>query len=54
MTDAELRAKFDDNARGFLDASRRDELTAQVLRLETLSDAGSLLDLTISAAIAPQ
>jgi 2-methylcitrate dehydratase PrpD len=43
MADSELRAKFDQNASGFLTASERNNLAEQVDRLESLSDAASLL-----------
>ncbi len=43
MTDAELRAKFDENASGFLTADERIRLMDDIDRLETLSDASSLL-----------
>jgi 2-methylcitrate dehydratase PrpD len=42
MSDAELRAKFDENASGFLSAPQRDRLAEQIQRLETLSDVSSL------------
>jgi len=47
MTDAELRAKFDENAEGFLDASARDRVADAVGRLETLPDARALVDLLV-------
>jgi 2-methylcitrate dehydratase PrpD len=43
MTYEEIRAKFDENASGFLSASRRDKLALQVRHLETLVDAGDLV-----------
>jgi len=45
MSYAELRAKFDENASGFLDAQRRNALATEVARLETLSDASTLVEL---------
>ncbi len=44
MTYEEIRAKFDENASGFLSASRRDELAGQLRHLETLIDAGDLVE----------
>jgi 2-methylcitrate dehydratase PrpD len=49
MTDAELRAKFDENADGTLDAAARDRVADAVERLETLADARALVDLVVSA-----
>jgi 2-methylcitrate dehydratase PrpD len=43
MTYEEIRAKFDQNASGFLPASRRDKLAGLIDRLETLSDAAELV-----------
>jgi len=45
MSDAELRAKFDDNASGFLSMSARDALAAAIARTEQLPDARALMDL---------
>jgi 2-methylcitrate dehydratase PrpD len=45
MTDADLRAKFDENAEGVLDAAARDRVASAVDRLETLDDARALVDL---------
>jgi len=42
MTDVELRAKFDQNASGFLTEADRDRLADQINRLETLADASTL------------
>ena len=42
MTYQELRAKFDDNASGFLSAGQRDHLAEAINRLETLPDASAL------------
>ena len=47
MTDVELGAKFDDNASGFLSASERARLTDQIARAEQLTDAGTLVTLSI-------
>ena len=45
MTMEELRAKFDDNAGGALDASARDLIAQGIASLETLDDAGALVRL---------
>jgi 2-methylcitrate dehydratase PrpD len=45
MTDAELRAKFDENAGGFLSPAARDRLAEAVAALDALADARSLVDL---------
>ncbi len=45
MTYEEIRAKFDENASGFLDAGRRDRLAEQIGRLELLDDASQLLNI---------
>ncbi|HEY4364552.1 MAG TPA: MmgE/PrpD family protein [Bryobacteraceae bacterium] len=42
MTGQELRAKFDENAAGFLTAEQRDHMVQQVQRLEALADVSSL------------
>jgi 2-methylcitrate dehydratase PrpD len=42
MTDADLRAKFDDNAAAFLDEARRDRLVALIMGLEAEPDASVL------------
>jgi len=39
----EIRAKFDENASGFLSASRRDKLASLIKYLETLGDASELV-----------
>mgnify|MGYP001210621096 CR=1 FL=1 len=44
-TDAELRAKFDENAEGFLGADTRQRVAESVGRLETLPDMRALVDL---------
>jgi 2-methylcitrate dehydratase PrpD len=49
MTYADLRAKFDENASGFLDAAARDRVADAVARLETLPDARALVDLVANA-----
>ena len=46
MSEAELRAKFDDNAGGFLSAAQRDRLAQEIARTEGLPDARTLVDLT--------
>jgi 2-methylcitrate dehydratase PrpD len=43
MTDEELRAKFDDNASGFLSPEQRDRLALEIDGLENLPDATRLL-----------
>lgn len=45
MSDAELRAKFDDNAGELLPAAERDELALAIGRVETLDDASVLIRL---------
>jgi 2-methylcitrate dehydratase PrpD len=45
MTDEELRAKFDDNASGFLPAAERDALASTIARTEQLPDVRELLNL---------
>jgi 2-methylcitrate dehydratase PrpD len=47
MTDAELRAKFDENAAGFLSPAGRDRVADAVANLDGLSDARTLLDLAV-------
>jgi 2-methylcitrate dehydratase PrpD len=49
MTGADLRAKFDENAEGFLDAGARDRVADAVARLETLPDARALVDFVANA-----
>jgi 2-methylcitrate dehydratase PrpD len=46
MSEAELRAKFDDNAGGFLSAAQRDRLAQEISQAENLPDARVLVDLT--------
>jgi 2-methylcitrate dehydratase PrpD len=43
MSYEELRAKFDENASGFLSAARRDKLARDIGNLETLADASELV-----------
>jgi 2-methylcitrate dehydratase PrpD len=45
MTYQELRAKFDENASGFLSADKRERVADEIQRLETLPDAKVLLQL---------
>jgi 2-methylcitrate dehydratase PrpD len=45
MTYRELRAKFDDNASGFLSAEQRDHLAEAINRLETLPDSSTLAEI---------
>jgi 2-methylcitrate dehydratase PrpD len=47
MTDEELRAKFDDNASGFLSKPERDRLADHIGRLEQVPDARVLVDLAV-------
>ncbi len=47
MTDAEIRAKFDENASGFLSAQHRDQLANEILRLDRVADASILANLAI-------
>ena len=49
MTATDLRAKFDENAEGFLEPSARDAVADTVNRLETLPDARTLVDLVANA-----
>jgi 2-methylcitrate dehydratase PrpD len=46
MSDVELRAKFDDNASGFLSATQRDRLAREIAQAENLADARVLVALT--------
>ncbi len=50
MSDAELRAKFDENAEGVLDAPRRARVAEAVDRLERLDDARTLVDAIVGAS----
>ena len=45
MSEAELRAKFDDNAGGFLSAAQRDRLAQEIARAENLPDARTIVEL---------
>ena len=47
MSESELRAKFDDNAGGFLSAAQRDRLAQEIARTESLGDVTTLVDLTM-------
>jgi 2-methylcitrate dehydratase PrpD len=49
MSEAELRAKFDDNAGGFLSSTQRDRLAQEISRVENLSDVRTLIDRTCGA-----
>ena len=48
MSLGELRAKFDDNAAGFLSAGERDRLANEIARTENLSDASTLVEFAVS------
>ncbi|MQA28994.1 MAG: hypothetical protein GEU82_04020 [Luteitalea sp.] len=50
MTDAQLRAKFDDNARDLLSAAQRDRLVDTIEDAELLPDASALVSLTVPDA----
>jgi 2-methylcitrate dehydratase PrpD len=52
MSEAELRAKFDDNAGGFLSAAQRDRLAQDIAGTENLPDARTLVDLACRADLA--
>jgi hypothetical protein len=45
MSEAELRAKFDDNASGFLSSAQCDRLALEIARTESLADARTIVDL---------
>jgi 2-methylcitrate dehydratase PrpD len=47
MSYAEIRAKFDENAGGFLTKPQRDRLADEISRLEQLPDASALVGLSI-------
>jgi 2-methylcitrate dehydratase PrpD len=47
MSEAELRAKFDDNAGGVLSAAQRDRLAQEIARTESLRNVTTLVDLTM-------
>jgi len=48
MSDEELRAKFDDNAKGFLSREACQRLAEAIANLERLDDASELIALTLS------
>jgi 2-methylcitrate dehydratase PrpD len=48
MSHDELRAKFDENARGVLSATQRDRLAQEVARAENLPDARTIVDHSIA------
>jgi 2-methylcitrate dehydratase PrpD len=50
MSASELRAKFDDNARGALSASERDRLARHIGETENLPDVSALVGLSIRAS----
>jgi 2-methylcitrate dehydratase PrpD len=43
MSYEEIRAKFDENASGFLSSARREKLARDIMALETLGDAAELV-----------
>jgi hypothetical protein len=47
MSDAELRAKFDDNASAFLSPAERDGLVEAIAQLDQLRDASTLVSLAV-------
>ena len=47
MTYAEIRAKFDDNAAGFLSLVQRDQLAGAIARLGELPDANVLVEMAV-------
>jgi 2-methylcitrate dehydratase PrpD len=49
MSETELRAKFDDNASGFLSLARRDRLVQEIAGTENLPDVRLLVDLSCRA-----
>jgi 2-methylcitrate dehydratase PrpD len=50
MTDAELRAKFDENAAGVLSAAAREHVAAAVAALDDMPDARALVDLVSASS----
>ena len=50
MSYQDLRAKFDENASGFLDAAARDRLAAEIRNLDRLPDAKVLVELATRPA----
>jgi 2-methylcitrate dehydratase PrpD len=51
MSEAELRAKFDENAATFLNRTDRDRLADTIARVETLPDASLLAQLTVGRSV---
>jgi 2-methylcitrate dehydratase PrpD len=51
MSDADLRAKFEDNASAFLDAAQRARLADTIARIESLEDASDLAPLFVGRAV---
>ncbi len=51
MTEPELRAKFDDNAGGFLSTAQCDRLAQEIARTEHLADVRGVVDLTCRASV---
>jgi 2-methylcitrate dehydratase PrpD len=49
MSEQDLRAKFDENASGFLDAQARDQIADRVRALDTLPDASVLMTLATAS-----
>jgi 2-methylcitrate dehydratase PrpD len=49
MTREELRAKFDENASGFLSPAGRERLASEIDGLERLPDASTLVGLAVAA-----
>ncbi len=47
MTRDEIAAKFGENASGVLDSARRQRLAAEILALDQLSDARTVIDLAV-------
>jgi 2-methylcitrate dehydratase PrpD len=50
MSEAELRAKFDDNAGGFLPAAQRDRLAQEIARTENLPDVRTIVEFACKEA----
>jgi 2-methylcitrate dehydratase PrpD len=50
MTEAELRAKFEENASGFLSEAERARLVEAIRQLERLPDASVLVGLAVKTA----
>ena len=51
MTDAEIRAKFDENAGGFLNAAARERLAGEIGSLESLNNASALVTFACPSAL---